>query len=225
MWRNPFAKTPPRIEPLPVATTPLLARNTKRGIIAILIAMAATYAVEGEFVNHKDDTGGATRYGITEAVAREYGYDGDMINFPKHCDTHNPVCADRIYTDKYIDKPNYRPMAEIAPAVFYEMYDSAVLHGPSRSSRWFQQALNEECHATLEIDGKVGTRTITAYKFCQLLRGPVHACIAVIDNMDKRQEAFFRAIVDRRPSQKVFLKGWLAKRVGNVDRAECGSIE
>ena len=34
--------------------------------------------IEGGYSNHPDDRGGKTMYGITEAVARDAGYDGDM---------------------------------------------------------------------------------------------------------------------------------------------------
>ena len=37
---------------------------------------------EGDFSNDKDDPGGATRYGITETVARANGYSGSMRELP-----------------------------------------------------------------------------------------------------------------------------------------------
>ena len=41
---------------------------------------------EGGFVDHPSDPGGATRYGITERVARANGYTGSMREFPlAHC--------------------------------------------------------------------------------------------------------------------------------------------
>jgi lysozyme family protein len=38
---------------------------------------------EGRYVNHPDDRGGATCYGITESVARAHGYAGGMRNLPR----------------------------------------------------------------------------------------------------------------------------------------------
>ncbi len=37
---------------------------------------------EGDYVNHPADRGGATRWGITEVVARQNGYDGAMRHLP-----------------------------------------------------------------------------------------------------------------------------------------------
>ncbi|MGT3216592.1 glycosyl hydrolase 108 family protein, partial [Yersinia enterocolitica] len=38
---------------------------------------------EGGYVNHPDDKGGPTRWGITQKVARAHGYMGDMRNLPR----------------------------------------------------------------------------------------------------------------------------------------------
>jgi lysozyme family protein len=38
---------------------------------------------EGGYSNHPADRGGATRWGVTEAVARAHGYRGDMRSFPR----------------------------------------------------------------------------------------------------------------------------------------------
>ena len=38
---------------------------------------------EGGYSNHPADKGGATRWGVTEAVARAHGFRGDMPAFPR----------------------------------------------------------------------------------------------------------------------------------------------
>ena len=38
--------------------------------------------IEGDYSDHPSDPGGKTRWGVTEAVAREVGYRGDMRDLP-----------------------------------------------------------------------------------------------------------------------------------------------
>lgn len=190
--------------------------------IAIAATLSAIYGNEGDYVDNPHDRGGKTRWGVTEVVARQFGYNGAMSAFPKHCGAEAPVCADLVYTTAYIDHPGYRPMAAIEPAVLDELVDSGAVNGVSRSSQWFQQALNQWCGAKLKVDKQVGPGTIGAYRICQARLGVTPACVVMLNGMDAKQADFFRAIVAGNPSQRVFLKGWLAHRINNVDRAKCG---
>jgi lysozyme family protein len=47
------------------------------------IYIEALIGKEGGFSNHPVDKGGPTMYGITEQVARAFGYDGLMTLLPK----------------------------------------------------------------------------------------------------------------------------------------------
>lgn len=101
---------------------------------------------EGGYVNHKDDRGGATRYGVTEAVAREVGYRGNMRELPLDL-------AQRIYKEKYWDAVQ----AEQLPAdVRYIVFDGAVNSGVVQSAKWLQRACG------VKDDGVVGPQTIRA---------------------------------------------------------------
>lgn len=192
--------------------------------IALIIAaaLAGVYVNEGGYADHPNDRGGKTMYGVTEKVARTYGYTGPMRDFPKRCDATHPVCADRIYSDAYIDRPGFMPFASLEPAVLDELVDSAVLHGSSRPSRWLHLALNAECGTKFTVPRRVDMVTAKAYEDCAAVVGKVNLCVRILDRMDGAQSAFFYSIVANNPSQRVFLKGWLRMRVGNVDRRKCG---
>ena len=101
---------------------------------------------EGGFSNHKDDRGGATRYGVTEAVARDAGYRGDMREFPLDL-------AQRIYKDRYWDAVQAE---SLPPDVRYIVFDGAVNSGVVQSAKWLQRACG------VKDDGIVGPQTIRA---------------------------------------------------------------
>lgn len=104
-------------------------------------ALTHVLAAEGGYVNHTDDPGGATRYGITQRTARAHGYKGDMRYFPL------ALAAD-IYRTSYWDACGCERLPErLRLAVF----DAAVHSGPAQSLRWLQQAL--ELTATGSLNG------------------------------------------------------------------------
>lgn len=101
---------------------------------------------EGGYSDHKDDPGGKTRYGITEAVAREVGYRGNMRELPLDL-------AQRIYKDRYWDAVQ----AEHLPAdVRYAVFDAAVNSGVAQAAKWLQRACG------VKDDGVIGPQTIRA---------------------------------------------------------------
>jgi lysozyme family protein len=101
---------------------------------------------EGDYIDHAADPGGKTRYGITEAVAREVGYRGEMRDLPIDL-------AKRIYRDRYWDACQ----ADKLPSeVRYIVFDGAVNSGVSQSVKWLQRACG------VLDDGVVGPQTIQA---------------------------------------------------------------
>lgn len=101
---------------------------------------------EGGYSDDKNDPGGKTRYGVTEAVAREVGYRGDMRDLPLDL-------AKRIYKDKYWDSVKAE---ELPPACRYAVFDAAVNSGPGQSVKWLQRSLG------VLDDGIIGPKTVTA---------------------------------------------------------------
>lgn len=107
-------------------------------------AVDKVLAHEGGFVDHPDDPGGATRWGITERVARRVGYKGDMRELPVDL-------AKRIYREDYW---NAVRADELPAEVRYVVFDAAVNSGPKQSICWLQQALG------VYVDGVIGPQTL-----------------------------------------------------------------
>lgn len=196
----------------PGATPPV--KGGKKGAAAAVAAIiAAVFAVEGGYVNHPNDPGGETIYGITEAVARECGYRGSMKDMPKSF-------AFSCYNDKYVVKPGFFPLVEIDEVVAEEVIDTGVNMGPPRPSRFFQRAVNEVCGSTLTVDGKIGARTLDTWRSCRERVGRP-ACVSVLNSLDRQQAAEYARLVGVNPKLKVFYRGWLNHRINNVDRRRC----
>jgi len=101
---------------------------------------------EGGYSDHAADPGGKTRFGITEAVARQAGYQGDMRELPLDL-------AKTVYLDRY-----WRPIRadDLPPGVRYLMFDAAVNSGHRQATLWLQRALG------VEADGIIGPQTLAA---------------------------------------------------------------
>ena len=190
---------------------------------AVAVILAGVYAVEGGYVNDARDPGGATSYGVTEQVARQYGYRGDMRGFPKHCHGPATACADTVYVRSYIASPGYMPLVQIEPAVAGELIDTAVNMGPSRPNRWYRLTMNALGGAHLpDSMSSLGPADVAAYRMLQARLGVIPACVATLDALDARQSAEYRRLAAANAKLRAFLKGWLRNRIGNVDRRSCG---
>lgn len=99
---------------------------------------------EGGYSDHSADPGGKTMHGITEAVAREVGYRGNMQELPIDL-------AKRIYRDRYWDSIR---ADELPPAVRHVMFDAAVNSGPRQAIIWLQRAIG------VDADGIIGPVTL-----------------------------------------------------------------
>lgn len=191
-------------------------RLPKKPTIAasVILMIAGVIAVEGGYVNHSADPGGETNMGITKVTAVQNGYTGPMRTLPREV-------AESIYYDRYFVAPGYAPLVSLDAAVTEELFDTTVNMGAARPSRWFQQSINELCSTKLATDGKVGPGTVRAFASCQISYGSTKLCIAMLNRLDAKQKDEYGRLVRVNPKLKVFYKGWVAHRVGNVNRAKC----
>lgn len=170
-------------------------------------------AVEGGFVDHPSDPGGATKYGITQTVARANGYEGDMRDLPQST-------AFQIYWLKYVVAPNFDDVAELDEKIAAELIDTGVNAGTKRASQWFQQALNafnERARAwpNVTVDGSIGPATIEAFKAFKKRRGET-GTRAMLGALDALQGGHYLALASNDSKFEDFAFGWFAHRIRNV---------
>lgn len=178
---------------------------------AVLGIIASTVQLEGGWVNHPSDPGGETNKGITKKVAVAHGYTGQMRTIPDDV-------VQSIYYQDYLVAPGYEPLVPLDAATTEELFDTTVNMGPARPGRFFQESLNEICPALkLKVDGKVGPATIAGFARCQRTL----LCQAILPRLDAKQLAEYDRLVRVNPSLKVFHRGWVNKRIGNVPLEKC----
>jgi lysozyme family protein len=184
------------------------------GSVAAAI-ISAVVAVEGGYVNDPHDPGGETNHGITKTVAVAHGYTAPMKSL-------SVELADSIYFEDYIQKPGFEPFLQLSPAVAQELVDSAVNIGPAKPSLWLQKALNSLSRGGKDfpqtnVDGKVGTSTIQAFRTLQKVRGRIPACELVIKLLDSQQAVYYMSL----DKLSMYTVGWVQNRVGNVPLSRC----
>ena len=146
---------------------------------------------EGGYVDHKDDRGGETNFGI----ASKYHPDVDIKNLTLQG-------AKDIYYQKYWLK--YR-VNEYPPKYQKIMFDMIVNMGNSRAVKIFQNALNHKKpkKRPLKVDGVLGKRTLKAANtyYCE------------VERIQMFRAKFYFDIIRRNPSQKVFMYGWFKRAI------------
>lgn len=166
---------------------------------------------EGGYSNHPADRGGATRWGITQDVARADDYTGDMRALPR-------VTAESIYRRLFWIAPKFSFVAEIAPKVAAELFDTGVNMGVSVAGQFLQRALNalnrnERDYPDLTVDGAIGARSLAALGAYCRVRGPTGESV-LLKAIEAMQGERYIMLAERRPANEAFLYGWLANRIG-----------
>lgn len=148
-------------------------------------ALAYVFENEGIDSNHPLDRGGKTRYGITSAVAAEHGYDVSQIT---------PHVAAKIYRADYwrFDSVNDRRVAA-------KIMDVCVNVGLRSGVRLVQKALG------VQVDGIFGPDTATAIN--------TRNSEDVIERISKAVADYYLDIVENRPEQRTFLRGWIRRAI------------
>ncbi|HCA5022547.1 glycoside hydrolase family 108 protein [Acinetobacter baumannii] len=166
---------------------------------------------EGGYVNNPADRGGATKYGITQAVARENGWNGNMKDLPLEF-------AKSIYKKQYWLEPRFDQVNALSPSVAEELLDTGVNCGTGFAKPLLQRALNllnnqgKAGWPDLKVDGVYGSATLGALKTYLSKRGKdgEKVLVRVLNIMQGQR---YIEICERNKSQEQFFYGWIANRI------------
>lgn len=139
---------------------------------------------EGGYSNHAADPGGATRYGVTEAVARSEGYTGPMRDYPLSE-------ARKVYRKRYWDAMR---LDDLPAEIRFDLFDAAVNSGITQSVKWAQRVL------ALKDDGIIGPATMQALSTCNRQK--------FLAKYNGQRLSFMTSL----PTWSTFGRGW-AKRI------------
>jgi lysozyme family protein len=166
---------------------------------------------EGGYINHPADRGGPTNWGITQAVARAQGYEGDMRRLPQST-------AAAIYLRLYWISPGFSKIALKAPKLAAELFDTGINMGTGTATGFLQRALNAlnrnaRDFSDIQVDRQLGPATLTALQSFLRVRGDAGEAV-ILKAVEALQGAHYLRLAETRPSQEAFLYGWLANRIG-----------
>lgn len=163
---------------------------------------------EGGYVAHPADRGGPTNYGITLAVARAHGFTGSMQTLPL-------TTAMAIYRADYWTTPHFDQVEVYAPKVAAEMFDTGVNAGVAVAVMILQRALNVLQGTNLKVDGvlSIGGATLGTLRDYMAARGKNGGERVLLTLLNCFQGVRYAEIVERNPSQRAFIFGWLNARV------------
>jgi len=169
----------------------------------------ATIGHEGHYVDHPDDRGGETCWGITKWVARKNGYLGPMRSLPREE-------AVRIYRDEYAIKPGFDVVAEVFPRVAAELFDTGVNMGPRWPALWLQMSLNAfnrqaADYPDIKEDMEIGPATMAALRAYKAKRGASGEEV-LLKALNSLQGGRYIELTRGRPRNESFAFGWF-KRV------------
>lgn len=162
---------------------------------------------EGGFTNNPDDSGGPTKFGITEYVANKAGYSGDMDYFPIET-------AFAIYSKNYWHAVKADELAELSEAIAEEVVDTGVNCGVGTAQMFLQRALNAfnnkaKLYADVSVDGHIGDRTLEALKSYLEQRDE----IVMLRALNCLQGARYFYLVEMYEKNETFFYGWMKHRI------------
>ena len=176
--------------------------------IALGVVMGMEIGAGPDYTNDPDDPGGETKYGVTETMARNMGYKGEMKDLPWEF-------AKRVYKAAFWD---YLKLDEVQDQdIATELFDISVNISPVTAIMYLQRTLNvlnrnEMDWPDIVVDGVIGKITLGVMNQASSMSEMKKRNI--LKSLNVLQGYFYFHKSELSPSRKEkFLNGWLNKRV------------
>lgn len=165
------------------------------------IALPLVLKYEGGFTDHPLDKGGATNKGIIQSE-----YDAYRKEKKLNCQSVKFISQEEveyIYFNKYWLKAKCEQMPKKVAVIHF---DTSVNTGVKQAAKFLQRSVK------VEDDGAVGKITLEAVN-------KLDQEMIITSYLDQRK-SFYEYLVEKNPTQKVFLNGWL-NRISNLKIVVC----
>lgn len=146
--------------------------------------------------NDPSDSGGRTKFGISERAHPEAWADGDVTRDESRA----------IYSKVYILAEHFNLIKD--QTLFHQVVDFGVPHGPDTAARLLQQLVG------VKVDGQIGPNTIKAieeFPTGKLFGVDVPGSVLLNLKFRDARILFDATIAKRRPKDLKYLLGWIKR--------------
>jgi lysozyme family protein len=151
--------------------------------------------LEGGFVNHPADKGGATKYGVILSTWKQYGYDKDKDGDIDAEDIRLLSEDDAKYIAKKVFWDFFQGDFIVNQSIAEFIVDWGYNSGRVTVAKKLQRLLN------VAADGLIGVQSLNAINIADQQN--------LFDVLKVARRVFVDNIVAQRPDQSVFHKGWV----------------
>lgn len=177
--------------------------------------IADKIGVEGNYVNNKDDRGGATKYGVTQRTAD--GYRADLMRLFKWSGDVKDFTIDMafyVYDKEFWAKMRLDDVIKRCPQLADKMFDIGINTGWNTAAQWLQTILNvmnlkKKYYPDLAVDGNLGPVSIAALDACVKARGAKLTYWTILKGLICKQGSFYIDISAKREDNETFTVGWM----------------
>lgn len=167
-------------------------------------AVNKTIFIEGGYSDDPDDSGGKTKYGITEETARDFGYTGEMKDLT--IDEAKLIYKKKYWDSIRLDEIKNQKMAEI-------MFDFGVncwIIYPIISLQRALNILNRNATSweDLLVDGVIGRKTLGIANSISE-KDTKEVCITIIGLWFEH----YILILEKNTKKEKYARGWMFRRL------------
>jgi typhoid toxin secretion A len=170
-------------------------------------------AREGGYVDHLDDQGGPTNFGISLRLYVKYHPNANRASIAKITRAE----AFSIYYQEFYKLTNIYKLTPISEAIATEVLDSAVNFGPTSAIHFLQRALNvfnmqQQVYPDVAVTNTITEPTIRGLSAFMNKRGAEGEQV-LLKALNALQAVKYIELAESKQKSESFVYGWIRARV------------